>query len=785
MTPLHSKSPVVGSLSEAATSSSVKAVTPALDSERGHIGTPRGTSVEVPQPRLLAPIPPVRSAPSPSLAPSSIPMPASLPSASLGKTQTVFIYKLYDMLEDPSLSHLIWWSPTNDSFYLYPGEEFSNVLAQYFKHTNIASFIRQLNMYGFHKVNDSFQNDDKSLSGASGQPPAPQAALSSTRWEFRHSANQFRKGDVHSLSLIKRKSSKVINSHKEIVSLKSLPPTSNMVEEKPNAYPDQAHLLSHRAVYPQQWDQNDIANANSALPELSTPTPLNAPSTILTYHTYPLYPHLVAATNVPHSPGSPPYPEYGVASPSYFNQSQLQPQLRQASVQTPGIPVDQSINLKLIEMNNSITNLKTGYLELLSRYDSLAASYQRSQSELYQLTEIIEKVLTKNTNDPEVKRESREAEHIDRSKTKTPIDRITTPGHDSGMSPMSVKPNFKCSELDSFKQQLLQKMNQPIPMASPGQKNHNHNYHLDDVSLTLSKGANSSHNIVPQHYPLNPNYSLYNGSDGSFRQFKMSNEEIHHRQKGPPSNRHVSVFMDPLQPIPSRTAAANPTSLGPDGKEKPPSDAATQPYVQQYQPLTIHQPPVHALYQYIRQEPLQQRTVSLPIIEKTLPVNLMPQQRHLTTTISQSQPHVVQPRAVDVSEVERSGLIAVALSPRANRPPTPQGQPGLAVPRQVLHLQQAHAPHVQHVQHTQPSQQVASIQRPSHIHSLPHLPHHKVEPMPVRTQTPPRDLKLPLRNQLPSVSELDKSIKSSGSTGRVYDLLLDSGEERKKRKVET
>lgn len=101
--------------------------------------------------------------------------------ASLGKTQTVFIHKLYDMLEDSSLSHLIWWSPTNDSFCLYPGEEFSNVLAQYFKHTNIASFIRQLNMYGFHKVNDSFHSDEKNAQGNNSSSGSGQ-----TRWEFRH-----------------------------------------------------------------------------------------------------------------------------------------------------------------------------------------------------------------------------------------------------------------------------------------------------------------------------------------------------------------------------------------------------------------------------------------------------------------------------------------------------------------------------------------------------------------------------------------------------------------------
>lgn len=116
------------------------------------------------------------------------------------KPQTIFIHKLYDMLEDEHISHLIWWTANGESFCLLPGEEFSKVLAQYFKHTNIASFIRQLNMYGFHKVNDQGQGDTD-----------PNVA----RWEFRHLANNFRKGDIESLKLIKRRSSKNVAHAKE------------------------------------------------------------------------------------------------------------------------------------------------------------------------------------------------------------------------------------------------------------------------------------------------------------------------------------------------------------------------------------------------------------------------------------------------------------------------------------------------------------------------------------------------------------------------------------------
>ncbi|KAK3601941.1 hypothetical protein CHS0354_005848 [Potamilus streckersoni] len=63
-----------------------------------------------------------------------------------------FLTKLWTLVEDPSCNHLIAWDPSGLSFHVYDQAGFAkDVLPLYFKHNNIASFIRQLNMYGFRK----------------------------------------------------------------------------------------------------------------------------------------------------------------------------------------------------------------------------------------------------------------------------------------------------------------------------------------------------------------------------------------------------------------------------------------------------------------------------------------------------------------------------------------------------------------------------------------------------------------------------------------------------------
>lgn len=60
--------------------------------------------------------------------------------------------KFYSFLEDGKNTDLIRWSDDGNSFIVLDEDEFAKTLIpELFKHNNYASFVRQLNMYGFHK----------------------------------------------------------------------------------------------------------------------------------------------------------------------------------------------------------------------------------------------------------------------------------------------------------------------------------------------------------------------------------------------------------------------------------------------------------------------------------------------------------------------------------------------------------------------------------------------------------------------------------------------------------
>jgi len=70
-----------------------------------------------------------------------------------------FVKKLYKMLEDQSFQNVVSWGPQGDCFVVKDMNEFTkSILPRMFKHSNFASFVRQLNKYDFHKVKNTDDN---------------------------------------------------------------------------------------------------------------------------------------------------------------------------------------------------------------------------------------------------------------------------------------------------------------------------------------------------------------------------------------------------------------------------------------------------------------------------------------------------------------------------------------------------------------------------------------------------------------------------------------------------
>ncbi|CAD8112014.1 unnamed protein product [Paramecium sonneborni] len=72
-----------------------------------------------------------------------------------------FLQKTYDILENPQLQDIVGWNEDGSGFLVKNVIAFQDqVLPMYFKHRNFASFVRQMNMYGFHKSRSDLKENE-------------------------------------------------------------------------------------------------------------------------------------------------------------------------------------------------------------------------------------------------------------------------------------------------------------------------------------------------------------------------------------------------------------------------------------------------------------------------------------------------------------------------------------------------------------------------------------------------------------------------------------------------
>ncbi|KAJ3397650.1 hypothetical protein HDU92_005392 [Lobulomyces angularis] len=137
-----------------------------------------------------------------------------------------FIQKLYSILNDKAYHHCIRWSKNEDSFIVLNSSVFANeVLPLIFKHSNFISFVRQLNLYSFHKVNRAYHR----------QNTITEEQRAAEHREFSH--EKFIKNRPDLISMIQRK---VGSSLKRRLNNKNL-----VIQTKPHSKKDQLYNMKN------------------------------------------------------------------------------------------------------------------------------------------------------------------------------------------------------------------------------------------------------------------------------------------------------------------------------------------------------------------------------------------------------------------------------------------------------------------------------------------------------------------------------------------------------------
>ena len=207
-----------------------------------------------------------------------------------------FVKKTYEMISENDFHEIISWSDEGNSFVVWKPQKFrKKVIPLFFKHNNLCSFIRQLNTYGFHKVNRT-KKEEASQSSAENSHEV---------LEFQHA--NFIKDRKDLLAEISRKKSKNRNESPQNyktssesfiydnISLKSSPvrsPSEPLCQNDVDSKSNQCHkTIFDKPNFAFATISSHSSFSSSSPSPPSTPTPEITPINIRGYNHILSYPH--------------------------------------------------------------------------------------------------------------------------------------------------------------------------------------------------------------------------------------------------------------------------------------------------------------------------------------------------------------------------------------------------------------------------------------------------------------------------------------------------------------
>ncbi|CAN6675129.1 hypothetical protein TRVA0_093S00122 [Trichomonascus vanleenenianus] len=490
----------------------------------------------------------------------------SAPKPGIKVNQAAFIHKLYSMLEDPSISHLISWTPTNDSFVISPGEEFSKVLSQYFKHTNVSSFVRQLNMYGFHKVNDTFHGNATAASSSGG---GASGSGDTSQWEFKHGAGSFKRGDVEALRAIKRRASRQSVVHRDNVGLKAV---SLSMPSTPPVMEHYAHYPQYQSLYPQHQHQQHQQHQPPLPPQQLQQQPQaqqQQPPQQLPQH------QAQKPSQHPHHP------------PHASQQLPPQPQ--------PSSGTNQDTNqIRISALEQAVWHLQDSNLRAQSRLAAVIDSLRKTQSDVCHVVESLTKVLASDAD-----REMAERRRSSNNSTiHTPTSDELRPdlsshGPGGGSTPyqqLQTGGDKSVADLERIKTDLYYKMSllsqlEDYAASTPAPPPHSASYHYQPTTKSERAKSVFYDPLAPAPPPPQPNSPVSDdgGSGTGMRKTSSYSGIRHGSASGTGSNGTTSPASSPRQPDHHYFQQFHSPFYSPNGYHGPPPTA--------YFGYDHHQPP--------------------------------------------------------------------------------------------------------------------------------------------------------------------------------------------------